>query len=84
MADVRAPRVLTITAEFHVPEGLRRDVRAARVDAAIARITGVLEGLAATVFPWADRLVITHDWSYRWNRGTSTIELPPSGDNTVA
>lgn len=79
-----APRVLTLTFEFHIPEGLRADVRTARIEKAVARITGAVQAMASEVFPWADRLVITNNWSYRWWDETETIKLPETDQNLVS
>lgn len=81
---VAAPRVLTITFEFHIPEGLRADVRATRLEKAVARITGAVQAMAGEVFPWADRLVISNSWSYRWWNESETINLPATAHNTVS
>lgn len=78
-----APRVLSLTFEFHIPEGLRADVRSARIEKAVARISGAVQAMAADVFPWADRLVITNSWSYRWWSESETVTLQPTDANTV-
>lgn len=79
-----APRVLMITFEFHIPEGLRADVRTARIEKAVARITGAVQAMAGEVFPWADRLVITNNWSYRWWNESETVKLPATDSNSVS
>jgi hypothetical protein len=78
-----SPRVLTISFELHVPEGLRRDIRGKRLDNAVARITGAVQSLVPAVFPWADRITFRYDWSYRWWNDTEEITLPATDDNTV-
>lgn len=78
-----SPRVLTMTFELHVPEGLRANIRGKRLDAAIARLTGAVQALVPTVFPWADRIVVRHDWSYRWSDEREEIKLPATTENTV-
>lgn len=79
-----APRVLTITFEFHIKEGLRADVRTARIEKAVARITGAVQAMASEVFPWSDRLAITNNWSYRWWEESETVNLPATDHNTVS
>jgi hypothetical protein len=78
-----SPRVLTITFELHVPEGLRANIRGKRLDRAIERITGAVQTLVPQVFPWADRIAVRYDWSYRWWHETDEITLPATGENTV-
>lgn len=76
-------RVLTLSFEFHVPEGLRANIRGARLDAAVAAITSAVQALAPGQFPWADRIVVRSDWSYRWSEHTSNIPLAATPDNTL-
>lgn len=77
-------RVLRLTFEFHVPEGLRANIRAARIEAAVAGMRGAVQSLAPSLFPWADRIVVRHDWSYRWIGGEDlVISLPATTENTV-
>lgn len=78
-----SPRVLTLKFELHVPEGLRANIRGKRLDAAIASLRGAVQALVPTVFPWADRIVVSSDWSYRWWEDASTITLPSTDENTV-
>lgn len=78
-----APRVLSLTFEFHIPEGLRADVRSARIEKAVARISGAVQAMAGDVFPWADRLVITNTWSYRWWSESEDVTLQATDSNTV-
>jgi hypothetical protein len=80
-APKQSPRVLTLTFEFHIAQGLRSDVRAARIRAAADQFTVAVQALAATVFPWAERLVVTRDWSYRWMHGQQDIGLPATEQN---
>ena len=78
------PRVLTLEFQFHVPAGLRRDIRTARIDRAVDHLRGLVTGAAAHVFPWADRIVVRRSWDYRWDEGTEVVALPATEDNTVA
>jgi hypothetical protein len=78
-----APRVLSLTFEFHIPEGLRTDVRSSRIEKAVARISGAVQAMAGDVFPWADRLVITNSWSYRWWSESEDVSLQLTEANTV-
>jgi hypothetical protein len=78
-----SPRVLTITAELRIPPGLRRDIRFVRVEEAVNTIRTQLAAAAGTAFPWADTLVVAHDWSYRWDTGLTEIALPKTEHNTV-
>jgi hypothetical protein len=71
-----SPRVLTISFDLHVPEGLRRDIRSKRLDQAVERITGVVQGIAPAVFPWADRMTVRTSWSYAWRDQTEQFQLP--------
>lgn len=76
-------RVLKLSFEFHVPEGLAANIRFARIEAATARIVGAVEALASTVFPWADHVDVKKEWSYRWWSEPETIKLPTTDKNTV-
>jgi len=78
-----SPRVLRLTFELHVPEGLRANVRTARIDTAIASFTSAVQSLAASVFPWADRMTVRSEWSYRWREDSGSINLPATNENTV-
>jgi hypothetical protein len=78
-----SPRVLTITFKLHVPEGLRRDIRGKRLDTAVSRIVGAVQGLVPAVFPWANRITVETSWDYRWWDETETITLPATDHNTV-
>lgn len=78
------PRVLTLTFKLQVPAGLRANIHFPRIESAIAAFTGAVQGLAGTVFPWADRLHVAQSWSYEWFSDSIDIELPKSGKNTVA
>jgi len=81
--DGYSPRVLTITAELRVPQGLRRDIRFTRVQEAVDALKVALASAAASSFPWADQLVLSHDWSYQWDTDTVEIALPKTEYNTV-
>jgi hypothetical protein len=78
-----SPRVLRMTFEFHVPEGLKQDVRVKRVETAVERITSAVQALTPTVFPWADRVSVGGDWSYRWYEQDAELKMPSTADNTV-
>jgi len=80
---VPSHRVLTLSFELHVPEGLRANIRGARIDAAIAALQSAVQALAPTQFPWADRIVVRSEWSYRWLDSTDVITMPATPDNTV-
>ncbi|GAA1658227.1 hypothetical protein GCM10009744_59310 [Kribbella alba] len=81
--SVKAPRVLTISFELRVPRGLPVNIRTGRVENAISRIVGAVQGLVPTVFPWADQVIVRYDWSYRWWEDTEKITLPVTAENTV-
>lgn len=78
----RCPRMLRLTFEFHIAPGLKADVRSKRVRDAAARLTAAVQALAATAFPWAERLVVTKEYSYRWMAGEEKIKLPATSENT--
>ncbi|GAA0645492.1 hypothetical protein GCM10010174_80560 [Kutzneria viridogrisea] len=78
------PRVLTLTFKLQVPSGLRANIHFPRIESAIAAFTGAVQGLAGTVFPWADRLQVQQSWSYEWFATTTDIDLPQTAKNTVA
>lgn len=77
-------RVLTLSFEFHVPEGLRSNIRGVRIDAAIGAISAAVQSLAPTHFPWADRVIVRSQWAYRWSQDDTTVHLPTTSQNTVA
>jgi hypothetical protein len=76
-----SPRVLTLTFELMVPEGLARNVRTAKIDRAVADLTRAVQTLVPTTFPYADQLRVSHDWSYRWWEQTTNIALPVTDYN---
>ncbi len=76
-----SPRILSIHFEFIVPEGLARNVRTAKIDKAVDDITRAVQTLAPTTFPYADRLRVSHDWSYRWWEQTKDIALAATDYN---
>lgn len=78
------PRVLKLSFEIRIPPGLKANVHGHRVEAAIAAFTGAAQGLAGSVFPWADRIVAEHSWSYEWFSGRKDVRLPATEKNTVA
>lgn len=79
-----SPRVLTLSFEFHVPEGLSANIRAARIETAVASMTSAIQALAARVFPWADRIEVRKQWAYVWSSEAETLALPRTDANTVA
>lgn len=80
---METPRVLRLTFELRVPPGLKANIYGNRVEAAVAAITGAVQSLVATVFPWADKLDVAHSWSYEWDSDAKTIQLPATDKNTV-
>lgn len=78
-----SPRVLTITFRLRVPKGLRANIRGKRLDDAVARIVGAVQGLVPAVFPWADRITVDTRWDYQWWEHTEEISLPVTPQNTV-
>jgi len=80
-----SPRALTITFRLRVPERLRANIRGKRLDIALARITGAVQGVVPAVFPWADRMTVESSWDYRWREPEpETITLPATAENTVS
>jgi hypothetical protein len=79
-----APRVLRVSFEFRVPPGLRANIQLPRVESAVTAFTAAVRGLAATVFPWADRVRVRHSWSYEWSSDTEEVMLPATDRNTVS
>src|SRR5262245_58977158 len=63
---IESPRMLRLTYEIYVPQGLRRNLQFKRVEQAADRITGAVQGAVTTSFPWADRLKVRTEWSYAW------------------
>ncbi|MET8696929.1 hypothetical protein ABZV65_30815 [Streptomyces bauhiniae] len=80
--ETDAPRVLRLTFEFHVPRGLRTNIRNERRDAAITSLIGTVQSLAHRLFPWADSMTVRREWSYAWVDETERIELPENDLNT--
>ncbi|WP_409496736.1 hypothetical protein [Amycolatopsis sp. cmx-11-12] len=80
---VDTPRALRVAFEIRIQQGLKANVHGNRVEAAVAAFTGAVQGLAGTVFPWADRIRVQHSWSYEWWSATREIELPPTEKITV-
>lgn len=78
-----SPRVLRMTFEFRVPEGLKRDIRFKRVEAAAERITSAVQVLTPTVLPWADQVTVNWDWSYRWYTNEDVLTMESTENNTV-
>lgn len=81
---MESPRVLTLTFQFRVPPGLRANIRGARINAAILAFITAMQNTATTVFPWADRVTVNYDWSYRWheNRAPRDLPLAPTPENS--
>jgi hypothetical protein len=82
VSDTDSPRVLRLTFEFHVPRGLRANIRNERRFEAVEAITGAVQALASRVFPWADRMTVRHEWSYAWWDKTEPVALPTTDKNT--
>jgi hypothetical protein len=80
---VDSPRVLRLTFELRVPPGLRANIYGSRVTTAVSAFTAAIQSLAATVFPWANELSVTHTWSYEWSKKAKTHVLPASDKNTT-
>lgn len=80
---IESPRVLRLTYEIHIPKGLRKNVQFKRVQQAVDRITGTVQGAVGSSFPWADRIKVRSEWSYVWADWSEEIDLPPSDENTV-
>ncbi|MEU5748196.1 hypothetical protein ABZ804_21990 [Streptomyces sp. NPDC047726] len=78
------PRVLRLTFEFHVPRGLRANIRNERRFEAVTALSAAVQTLAARVFPWADRMTVRHEWSYAWWDNSEKITLPATDKNTPA
>lgn len=83
MADQESPRVLRLTFEFHVPVGLRVNIRGERMRMAAKAFTSAVQALASQVFPWADTMKVRTEWSYAWyDEQPEPIELPATDKNT--
>ncbi|MFF3516173.1 hypothetical protein [Streptomyces sp. NPDC002573] len=83
MADQESPRVLRLTFEFHVPVGLRVNIRGERMKAAAAAFTSAVQALASQVFPWASKMRVRTEWSYAWyDDQPEPVQLPPTEKNT--
>jgi hypothetical protein len=78
------PRVLKITFELHVPEGLSVNINTRRLETAVRGITSGVRALVPTVFPWANRMTVRQEWSYRWSSGEIDELLPATEDNSAA
>lgn len=81
---IESPRLLRLTFEISVPQGLRRNVQFKRVENAASRITGAVQAAVSASFPWADSIRVRTEWSYAWADWSDTIQLPATDDNTVA
>jgi hypothetical protein len=53
------------------------------LERAADRITGELQGVAISTFPWADRIKVRREWSYAWADQSEEIALPASDENTI-
>ena len=80
---IESPRVLRLTYEIHIPKGLRKNVQFKRVQQAVDRITGAVQGAVSVAFPWADRIKVRSEWSYAWADWDDEIELPTTSENRV-
>lgn len=80
---MQTPRVLKLSFEFHVPEGLAANIRFARIEAAAENITSAVTALAPTVFPWANLISVRKEWSYQWWDKPEQITLPATAKNTA-
>ncbi|MFF5265302.1 hypothetical protein ACFY4C_41010 [Actinomadura viridis] len=80
---LEVPRVLRLTYEIRVPQGLRANVRSAQIDKAVDRITGSVQGAVETVFPWADEMSVRSEWLYAWRDDTERVALVKTEQNTV-
>ncbi|MEU3199621.1 hypothetical protein [Streptomyces sp. NPDC006996] len=81
-ADTDSPRVLRLTFEFHVPRGLRVNIRNDRRFIAVEALIAAVQSLAGQVFPWASKMTVRHEWSYAWWDETVERELPTTEKNT--
>lgn len=83
MADQESPRVLRLTFEFHVPVGLRVNIRGERMKAAAEAFTSAVQVLASQVFPWASKMRVRTEWSYAWyDDQPEPVQLPATEKNT--
>ncbi|MFC9534436.1 hypothetical protein ACFT38_28415 [Streptomyces sp. NPDC056975] len=79
-----SPRVLRLTIEFHVPVGLRKNIRWPRVETALETFTRSVQVLAGEVFPWASEMRVRHEWLYAWHDDQrEPVALPATEYNTV-
>lgn len=87
MADqsvgIESPRLLRLTFEISVPQGLRRNVQFKRVENAAAHITGAVQAAVVASFPWASAMRVRTEWSYAWADWSDDVPLPVTDDNTV-
>ena len=77
-SSYESPRMLRLTFEIYIPRGLRKNVQFKRVERAAGRITGVVQGVVASEFPWADRIRARKEWSYAWADSSEEISLTSS------
>ncbi|OLM28649.1 hypothetical protein Ae717Ps2_6245c [Pseudonocardia sp. Ae717_Ps2] len=79
------PRVLRIEFELRVPPGLRANIQAPRIEAAVLALQSAVQSVAGTVFPWADRIRVRWAWSYEWwaPQEPTVLALPATEKNTV-
>lgn len=77
------PRVLRLTYEIRVPQGLRTNIRSTQLDKAVDRITGSVQGAVEAVFPWAEEITARSEWSYVWRDDTEGVKLAKTELNTV-
>lgn len=77
------PRRLTISFDIEVSPDLQgANIHTTRINSAVDRLKGDVRGLVPAVFPWANRIVARHEWSYPWFGETEVMELPATESNT--
>ncbi|MFD4022227.1 hypothetical protein ACFWRV_01730 [Streptomyces sp. NPDC058576] len=79
---IKAPRVLRLTFEFHIPQGMGVNIRNTKRFEAVNVITAAVQAVVGRAFPWADRMRVRHEWMYAWWDETAEVELPPTPVNT--
>jgi hypothetical protein len=82
---IESPRMLRVTFDIWIPEGLRKNVQFKRVQEAVDHITTAVQAAVTTRFPWADRIEARAEWSYAWwQSDVKEITLPDTGVNQPA
>src|SRR4051794_39642734 len=79
-----SPRVLTITLQLHVPEGLRANIRGKRLETAVARIIGAVQGVVPGVSRGAAGIRPRSSWASQWFDDPEEIPLSAPAENPVA